>query len=143
MLMDKHSQNETNIKNRFNRLVSQFEANPRYHEPGMDFRIPEKENISYEMIVNKKIYEAAFYQKSDSSTIRNQVLQELKNEYTEEQLNNPDESLEQLILIKTFSHELDSFSKKSVWFRINERFGKYYIVMYYDNEYNHANGEDL
>ena len=32
---------------------------------------------------------------------------------------------------------------KSVWFMIAERFGKYYICMYYDNEYNKADGEDL
>lgn len=34
-------------------------------------------------------------------------------------------------------------SKKAVWFMINERLGKYCITMYYDNEYNNANGEDL
>ena len=34
--------------------------------------------------------------------------------------------------------------KKKVWFMINERsYGKYAIVMFYDNEYNQANGEDL
>lgn len=32
---------------------------------------------------------------------------------------------------------------KHVWFRIFDEHGKYFIVMYYDNEYNHANGEDL
>lgn len=37
----------------------------------------------------------------------------------------------------------DIMSKKSVWFMISESFGKYRILMYYDNEYNRANGEDL
>jgi hypothetical protein len=33
---------------------------------------------------------------------------------------------------------------KSVWFMINDRgIDKYNIIMYYDNEYNKANGEDL
>lgn len=32
---------------------------------------------------------------------------------------------------------------KPVWFMISEYGGKYYITMYYDNEYNRANGEDL
>ena len=32
---------------------------------------------------------------------------------------------------------------KPVWFRICESYGEYYITMFYDNEYNHANGEDL
>lgn len=38
---------------------------------------------------------------------------------------------------------IELFLKKHVWFRIEEYYGKYYIAMYYDNEYNHANGEDL
>ena len=33
--------------------------------------------------------------------------------------------------------------KKPVWFTISEFSGKYYITMFYDNEYNRANGEDL
>ena len=37
----------------------------------------------------------------------------------------------------------DMTRKKSVWFMISESYGKYSITMYYDNEYNHANGEDL
>lgn len=32
---------------------------------------------------------------------------------------------------------------KPVWFMISEHYGKYYITMFYDNEYNRANGEDL
>ena len=38
---------------------------------------------------------------------------------------------------------MEMLLKKSVWFRICEFYGKYYINLYYDNEYNHANGEDL
>ena len=33
--------------------------------------------------------------------------------------------------------------KKVVWFMISEHYGKYYISMFYDNEYNHSDGEDL
>lgn len=32
---------------------------------------------------------------------------------------------------------------KVVWFEINEMDGKYYIMIFYDNGYNMANGEDL
>ena len=36
------------------------------------------------------------------------------------------------------------YSNRLVWFKIGEiGYGKYHIVMYYDNEYNHAGGEDL
>ena len=33
--------------------------------------------------------------------------------------------------------------KKSVWFRIRQLYNNFFIVMYYDNGYNQANGEDL
>ena len=33
--------------------------------------------------------------------------------------------------------------KKFVWFMISESYGQYYITMFYDNEYNHSDGEDL
>lgn len=33
--------------------------------------------------------------------------------------------------------------ERLVWFMISESYGKYYIIMYYDNKYNEANGEDL
>lgn len=58
------------------------------------------------MLLNKKTYEAIFYQKAKTE-------------------------------------DGDSF-KKPVWFRIIERsYDRYYIAMFYDNEYNQANGEDL
>ena len=38
---------------------------------------------------------------------------------------------------------VDLMLKKTVWFMISMFYGQYYIVMYYDNEYNRANGEDL
>ena len=38
---------------------------------------------------------------------------------------------------------MDVSTKKSVWFMISESYGKYYIIMFYDNEYIRANGEDL
>lgn len=37
---------------------------------------------------------------------------------------------------------LDKYNKP-VWFRICEHSGKYYISIFYDNEYNRAQGEDL
>lgn len=40
-------------------------------------------------------------------------------------------------------HTFEKIIKKPVWFMISEYYGKYYITMFYDNEYNRANGEDL
>ena len=45
---------------------------------------------------------------------------------------------------RVYRVRLEMLMMKPVWFRIcEESLGKYYITMYYDNEYNHANGEDL
>ena len=60
--MNKNSQSETDIKIRFNLLCRQFANNPRYSSLNEDQTIPEDENISYEMAVNTKRYEASFYQ---------------------------------------------------------------------------------
>lgn len=42
-----------------------------------------------------------------------------------------------------FDYIIDKMEKLSVWFMIKEEYGKYYILLYYDNGYNQANGEDL
>jgi len=40
--------------------------------------------------------------------------------------------------------DTDATLKKSVWFMIcKESYNEYTITMYYDNEYNRADGEDL
>ena len=91
----------TNIKIRFNTLCQQFSNNSKYISVS-DFSIPSSEDIQYELLVHKKRYEAAFYQK-------------------------PAEDCE----------------NRTVWFMIGELYGEYQIIMFYENGYNQANGEDL
>lgn len=152
MLADKNTQGETDIRIRFNLLCRQFENNPRYSSFSEDQTIPEDENISYEMTVNKKRYEASFYQnpQTDSlSLVRNaqfiaeKVQSDLSYKYTQEQIDDPSEEVQSEILKLTAEYTVDMLTKKSVWFMISERAGKYYICMYYDNKYNEADGEDL
>lgn len=142
-VVDQSSMDEKDIKNRFNRLVSQFKKNERYIDFRKDFTIPEEENVIHEY--RRKTYEAVFYQKPDESqidtaAIRKLFEKELPSKYTEEEWANlPDKEKEELL-----SDVLEPITKKPVWFRIEEEsYGKYYIMMFYDNEYNHANGEDL
>ena len=97
---DKNQIDETNIKIRFNKLCSQFANNPKYISL-QDYTIPESENIQYEKIVNKKRYEADYFQRPLTS----------------------------------------DYEKRYVWFMIDD--DSYRILMFYDNEYNHANGEEL
>ena len=84
MVADAIKTNETDIKIRFNRLCQQFFDNVKYM--GSDpkrikkFLIPEDEDISYEMSVNNKRYQAFFYQKTNEfDSLINTLAQERIN----------------------------------------------------------------
>lgn len=83
----------------------------------MDYIIPEDEDISYQMTVKDKRYEATYFQWATDDT---------GNVEWNPEKNRPEDLV-----------------KRSVWFVIGEQYGEYRILMYYDNEYNQANGEDL
>ena len=52
--------------------------------------------------------------------------------------------MEASIYIQNYAFDLFSSAlNRQVWFMIDERYGEYRILMYYDNCYNQANGEDL
>ena len=103
-LADKDPRDETQIKIRFNTLVRQFEGNGKYVPYFDEQTIADDEDISYQIAVNNKQYEAIFAQKGEDGTV--------------------DE-------------------KRIVWFKISQRSEGYYIAMFYDNEYNQADGSDL
>lgn len=139
MICDVNNIDERAIQIRFNRLCEQFVNNSKYSSlPLEEYMIPDDENISYEITVHKKRYEAVFYQKTDETFMAKQI-EAAFPQYTKEQLANPSEELRAEIV----NFVTQYISKKAVWFMINERLGKYCITMYYDNEYNNANGEDL
>lgn len=145
MVCDANSIDEGEIKIRFNRLCGQFKKNSKYLSL-KDYTIPDDEDISYEMTVNSKKYEAVFYQAPlvvDSVETANKLRAALLVKYTEDQLANPTEEIKKDIYETSTSFVVDMMLKKPVWFRIEKFAGKYYIAMYYDNEYNMANGEDL
>lgn len=90
---------EANVKIRYNELFKQLSNNDKYKILGGS-TLGKKEDISYEMSVHKKRYEATFTFKDKSI------------------------------------HGL-------VWYMIIEKYGKYGILMFYENLDNEANGEDL
>lgn len=67
-LSDKDSRDETQIKIRFNTLVRQFENNDKYVYL-YEQTIADDEDISYQMTVNKKRYNAYFLQKNEDGTV--------------------------------------------------------------------------
>ena len=102
MVCDKNDWDEGQIKIRYNTLCRQFANNQKY-VPISAEELSESEDISYEMSVNKKKYQAAYAQLPADDDLRNRF----------------------------------------VWFTIAKFNGKYCIIMYYDNEFNRAHGEDL
>ena len=136
MVTDKNKRSETDIKIRFNILCQQFSENNKYISLD-DYTIPEEEDISYQITVNNKRYQAGFYQVD-----KEMLAQTLLNKYTAEQLTTSEElSLEDKINVLGTVQKL--CAHKSVWFYISESYGEYGITMYYDNILNQANGNDL
>lgn len=156
MVCDANPCSETDIKIRFNNLCAQFSKNDKKYMPldlgEKDYKIPEDEDISYEMTVHNKRYDASYCQSldpeyMDTLAVQQQLKTMLLQKYTQEDLDNPTEKLQEEIQ-ETIQNEsmnlvLEMLEKKLVWFMISENYGMYSIVMFYDNEYNHSNGEDL
>ena len=147
MVYDAKTMGETDIKIRFNRLCDQFSNNKNYIELDEDGqKIPDDENIRYEISVHDKRYEAIFYQvpnTTDTLALQNDMKAFALTKYSEEQLANPTPEIQEDIVKMAFDFTMQRMTMKPVWFMISEHYGKYYITMFYDNEYNRANGEDL
>ena len=136
---------EGDIKIRFNTLLRQFENNNQkyFSMSTEDGELSESEDISYEMTVNNKRYEAAFIQITntlDSVTLSKKMQEFNKENYGDDYL--LDMTGEQ-ILDASIKFFLSLYIDNSVWFMINERYGRYGILLYYDNNRNRANGEEL
>ncbi len=140
MVADANSVGETDIRIRFNKLIEQFQSNKKYlplpESSISSYIIPNDEDISYEISVKSKRYEALFYQKTSDY---DDLVIESANLYKKENLNDADKERLNVILKKMVNESM----KKSVWFMISDSYGKYSISIYYDNEYNRANGEGL
>lgn len=146
MVCDKNNVNESTIRIRFNNLCYQFNNNSKYIT-SKDFTIPDSEDISYNMAVNNKRYEAIFYQRLESDLDSTRFVNDYKNFMLEKalagEITDPGEKGLKLINEQFCNYRSTLVIKKPVWFIISEYYGKYGITMYYDNEYNRANGEDL
>lgn len=103
IVIDENLVNESNIRINYNNLIGQMNKNVKYKPFDDNKLLDEREDISYEMTVHNKRYEASYILATDNERNPNGM----------------------------------------VWFMIVERYGKYYIAMYYDNLKNRPDGEDL
>lgn len=161
VVFDANSIDEGQIKIRYNNLINQFEnSNGKYYSLAPNEQIPDDEDISYEMLVRHKQYQASYrynpiYNDEDAKQrIIEETVEECRKTIEETKDNKTvgditlgeyyadDENFQNLVNtmagIKVFK-----LSNSSVWFSICENYGKYYIALYYDNLDNQANGEDL
>ena len=139
------------IRIRFNNLIHQFENNDKYFYIFPNDVIPEDEDIHYEILVHKKQYIAEFRYNPlyDNDELRdrliNEAVEESKENIKDEKdiefysdKDNYDKLISSIVGLKVIQ-----MSNSSVWFKIFEHYGKYYIGLYYDNLLNAPNGEDL
>ena len=109
--------------------------------------LPEEEKIGYEMLVNNNRYQSAYYQSpKDVITLseeeRTLALSEAGLKDASWDSLTLEEKIEQTPVLVYYMAD-KYWSKKKVWFMISKDANDYRIVIYYDNEYNHADGEDL
>ncbi len=113
MVADDIRINEADIKIRFNNLCRQFESNSKYRSATLASQIIPDEDDISYKMMVDNKRYEAVY---------------YQNSGTEEMDEN---------------EGLFDFMMRAVWFMITERYGRYYIAMYYDNVYNRSDGEDL
>lgn len=141
MLVDANFTDATAIRIRFNRLCEQFNNNQNYIKPDEEYSISASEDFSYEILVHNKRYEASYYQKTEN--YEDELMALYLTKYTQEQIASPTEEIKADLMELTLDYLDRTVLNKSVWFMIDSHLGQYRIIMYYDNLYNQANGEDL
>lgn len=159
-VFDVNKCDDRQIKIRFNNLIYQFENNNKYFYIFPNDPIPGDEDIHHEIFVNKKEYIANFSYNPlySNDELRDKIineaveesklfLEEKKDEKTIDGITygefySDKDNYDQLISAQV-SLKVIQMSNSSVWFKIFEYHGEYYIGLFYDNLLNKPNGEDL
>ena len=157
VVFDANTSDAGQIRIRFNNLIHQFEnSNDKYYYINQNDKIPEDEDISYEISVNNKQYSAEFIYNPlyGNDELRDRLVNEVIEELGLEKIK--DEKTAGGITYGEFYSDKDNYlisslvgskiiqmSNSSVWFTICNHYGEYFIGIYYDNLVNKPNGEDL
>lgn len=149
-VIDAHGVDEAQIKIRYNNLIRQFKDNDKYLEMEENQPIPDDEDISYEMSVHSKTYEATFYfnpiygwTDEDNLKMAQNLRAEVDAQIESGEYQDPTEEKTAQLLAVMAAQRLIGMVEGQVWFRIAKLYGDYYIAIYYDNMNNRPNGEDL
>lgn len=153
-VIDENGCDEAQIRIRYNTLLKQLKDNEKYLELDENQPIPDDEDISYEMSVHSKTYEATFYfnpiygwtdedNMKMAANLRAELEAQLEAQIESGEYKDPTEEKTTELLQVMAAQRLIGMLDGQVWFRIVKRYGDYYIAMYYDNLKNRPNGEDL
>lgn len=141
ILYDINQRTEEEIKYRFNALYDKFATSDRYVRLGKkDVILTEKDKLAYEMKQHNRIHKAVFRQIKETDPdlnmsmatapavgVRQIELDKLKFDYKERR-----RRMHARAIGYVNRHNQESFPSQ-VWFVISERFGKFGMVMLYDN----------
>ena len=158
-IADKIPSSESQIRIRYNTLCNQFKTNGKYvpatDVPG-DFELDDNEDISYNITVKNKEYQATFYQlskKLDTTGRAKYIKERISSDKNWESRSNTYKNTTIELYEEQFlRNQMDTIIQdedtpyRVVWFRIQKAkdySSEYIIWMYYDNAKNHANGDDL
>lgn len=137
------TRSESDIRIQFNRLLNQFQENQKYVGLPTNKEIVEEDDISYEILVKNKRFDAYFYQKPDKINEEDAIkLEKLQNSYNEAIMSGDFSNIKELTR-EAINMFMKVFQNKSVWFMITENYGKYSLAIFYENGYNMPHGEEL
>ncbi|WP_308529551.1 hypothetical protein [uncultured Prevotella sp.] len=144
-LQDLNYRDERDVQIRYNNLCQQFKENGKYLVVDAT-PIADNEDISYEIRIHKKRYEAEFRQSltdEEMKQLGEKYVKAIKEKYHLGALDNLEGKVSEEFIEEACKEVKDIMNNRVVWFMIDERYGKYGIVMFYDNMANKASGEDL
>jgi hypothetical protein len=145
-IADNNPVEESQIKIRFNQLIQQFNDNKKYFAGDENNQLTDKDDISYEINVNKKEFTAVYYFSpvygwGDEDAVK--FAEAVKAECEADVAAGKYEEVTDEVMTAKAGEKVMSMTYGQVWFRIADYYGKYYICLYYDNLHNRPNGEDL
>ena len=144
IVYDIEQRTEEEIKYRFNSIYGRFASNRRYERLGKKNRILSPEDkLAYEMKRHKYVHKAVFKQvrvdEADAEIAKTSApavgvrpvdMEQIKGDYRERR-----RRMHARAIGYVNRHTTESY-KSQVWFVISERFGKFGVVMLYDNVLN-------
>lgn len=149
---------ESRVITEYNILLGQFNRNKKYIALEENEKIPDNEDLSYEMTVKNKKYGAAFMYISPDLFTEEEIdnlhtMREQVEGMSSEEMQVMGQAMADSLQTRTSEisiedtmktiNKLMSLVSGNVWFTIHEHYGQYQIGIYYDNLKNRPNGEDL